>query len=418
MRIMLAALLLFAHAARAQSLVSIGTAPGGRWSVATGVSADGLVVSAYSDAGVASSDRAYRWTGDMGLVPITPDGVIAVASAVSADGRTFVGYGPLWNGGFIVHPEHGYEAFDNLDQGFATMATAVSGDGSVVVGQASFPESWPTGTAMRWQRETAACEDLGLLPGHEASHAYGISADGSIICGNSRPDRSSDLYQRPIRWTNAGIEELSLLPGHQTGAAFGVSGDGSTIVGLSIGGDSSWLQLPVRWRGLTLEPLAWPSTFTAGAAGLATNHDGTVTVGVAIYAVGDLHEFRAALWSPYLGAVDLNNYLSTLGIDTTGWVLEYARGVSADGRVIVGHGYLDGQTRGWVLTLPPPCGTADFNNDGEYGTDQDIEAFFACLSGHCCPACPEAGTDFNADGDTGTDSDIEAFFRVLAGGNC
>ncbi len=62
------------------------------------------------------------------------------------------------------------------------------------------------------------------------------------------------------------------------------------------------------------------------------------------------------------------------------------------------------------------CGTADFNNDGDSGTDQDIEAFFACLAGNCCPLCQSA--DFNADGDTGTDADIEAFFRVLAGGNC
>jgi hypothetical protein len=62
------------------------------------------------------------------------------------------------------------------------------------------------------------------------------------------------------------------------------------------------------------------------------------------------------------------------------------------------------------------CGTADFDNDGDAGTDADIEAFFACLAGNCCPACWTA--DFNDDGDTGTDADIEAFFRVLAGGGC
>jgi|GEM_PF-897342 len=58
----------------------------------------------------------------------------------------------------------------------------------------------------------------------------------------------------------------------------------------------------------------------------------------------------------------------------------------------------------------------DFNNDGDYGTDADIEAFFACLGGNCCPTCGSA--DFNADGDVGTDADIEAFFRVLGGGAC
>jgi len=66
----------------------------------------------------------------------------------------------------------------------------------------------------------------------------------------------------------------------------------------------------------------------------------------------------------------------------------------------------------------PVCGTSDFNGDGDFGTDQDIEAFFACLAGQCCPACYPGGSDFNGDGDFGTDQDIESFFRVLAGGNC
>ncbi|HYE61739.1 MAG TPA: PQQ-dependent sugar dehydrogenase [Phycisphaerales bacterium] len=61
------------------------------------------------------------------------------------------------------------------------------------------------------------------------------------------------------------------------------------------------------------------------------------------------------------------------------------------------------------------CGTSDFNHDGDVGTDQDIEAFFACLGG-TCPAGEDS--DFNGDGDIGTDQDIEAFFRVLGGGWC
>jgi hypothetical protein len=75
----------------------------------------------------------------------------------------------------------------------------------------------------------------------------------------------------------------------------------------------------------------------------------------------------------------------------------------------------------WVkvhLAGEPDCGTADFNCDGDVGTDADIEAFFACLSGSC-PAPPCANSaDFNGDGDVGTDADIDAFFRVLAGGSC
>ncbi len=73
------------------------------------------------------------------------------------------------------------------------------------------------------------------------------------------------------------------------------------------------------------------------------------------------------------------------------------------------------------IPLPPTgpvCGTADFDGDGDTGTDADIESFFACLAGNCCATCFSGGADFDGDGDTGTDADIESFFRVLAGGPC
>jgi hypothetical protein len=65
---------------------------------------------------------------------------------------------------------------------------------------------------------------------------------------------------------------------------------------------------------------------------------------------------------------------------------------------------------------PMPCWGADFNGDGNDGTDDDVLAFFACVSGSCCATCGEP--DFNTDGDAGTDQDIEAFFRVISGGAC
>jgi hypothetical protein len=69
-------------------------------------------------------------------------------------------------------------------------------------------------------------------------------------------------------------------------------------------------------------------------------------------------------------------------------------------------------------SCPPVCGSADFNCDGDVGTDADIESFFRCLAGNCPGAPCPSSADFNADGDVGTDADIEAFFRVLAGGSC
>jgi len=68
------------------------------------------------------------------------------------------------------------------------------------------------------------------------------------------------------------------------------------------------------------------------------------------------------------------------------------------------------------LTARSAIPTADFDRDGSPGASADIEAFFACIAGDCCPACGSA--DFDGDGDVATDADIEAFFRVLAGGSC
>jgi hypothetical protein len=79
-------------------------------------------------------------------------------------------------------------------------------------------------------------------------------------------------------------------------------------------------------------------------------------------------------------------------------------------------GFSISSTQGWTDPNPPPCGSADFDGDGDLGTDSDIESFFSCLAGNCCATCGSA--DFNNDGDLGTDADIESFFRVLAGGTC
>jgi hypothetical protein len=83
----------------------------------------------------------------------------------------------------------------------------------------------------------------------------------------------------------------------------------------------------------------------------------------------------------------------------------------------VGFGFdsLGFSTGTYTLHFTAPCGSADFDCDGDTGTDADMDAFFA---GNC-PAAPcTSSADFDGDGDSATDADIEAFFRVLAGGPC
>jgi hypothetical protein len=122
----------------------------------------------------------------------------------------------------------------------------------------------------------------------------------------------------------------------------------------------------------------------------------------------------AVLWTRLLGLVDLNSYLPSTGIDLSGWTLVKATSLSADGYTIGGQGIHNGVNEGFVI-VRSRCGSADYDRDGDTGTDADILSFFACLAGDCCPACDP---DFNHDGDVGTDADIESFFRVLGGGPC
>src|SRR5262249_55494082 len=131
----------------------------------------------------------------------------------------------------------------------------------------------------------------------------------------------------------------------------------------------------------------------------AVNNDGSVIVGRS----GPTPSYHAAVWSQRLVAgasvVDLQTYVPSLGIDLTGWTLSGATGISADGRTIAGYGQHNGNSEAWVLTLPR-CGSADFNHDGAPANNADIQAFFACLAGHCCPSCDTA--DFNGDGAVAT----------------
>jgi hypothetical protein len=132
--------------------------------------------------------------------------------------------------------------------------------------------------------------------------------------------------------------------------------------------------------------------------------------------------------------IDASGNLSGLGWgENVGWI-NFSGGAMATppnpARLDKGaarlRGYAWGENIGWInlddansfVGVTGLCGSADFNCDGDVGTDADIEAFFACLAGNCPGAPCMSSADFNGDGDVGTDADIEAFFRVLAGGSC
>ena len=350
--------------------------------------------------------KPIEWTVQGGTV--TPAGfpanrLHATFHAVSGNGQVAAGFG--YDGAFTLRTPAGFQ-FPSIGSSDQPRVQSVSRDGTTVVGFVipSF--------AFRW----TATGGFQTLPGANA-WAMCVSEDGRVIGGRSSAGAT--------RWVDGVAHHFT-----ESGSGEALTPDGLTMVGWSgIPGQQTraW-----RWTfgGLGQElPTAIELPVTAGpdlelraCLALGVSDDGSVIVGRCHTnnpAVPVQNQVTAAvIWTDNLGAVDLNRYLPAIGIDLTGWDLRRARGVSANGRVIAGNGFLNGQARGFVLTLPDRlCATADFNNDGDTGTDQDIEAFFACLGGNCCGSCfPTA--DFNGDGDAGTDQDIESFFRVLGGHAC
>jgi probable HAF family extracellular repeat protein len=401
-------------AGAAQEFTGLGQIQDGTGSAATAISSDGGVV-----VGIARTAQGiphpFRWTPAGGMVDLVifRNGSMAQATGVSSDGSVVVGFGDLEDGSvhaFRWTAEEGLVDLGLLAGADFAEAQAVSADGLVIVGLSGQPQGVGTFQAFRWTAATGM-QGLGVLGTDATSLATGVSDDGSVITGTSND--STGTVGHAFIWTAAaGIQSIGHLTGGGITNAHGLSGNGLAAVGI---GDSSEGVRAFRWTaqgGMTslgIVPGALQSTAQC------TNEDGSVVGGSCPLSS---NVTIASLWTQATGMVDVNTLLSSAGANLTGWRLVEVRGANGVGSIIAGAAVHNGRQEAWISGLPSRCGSADFNCDGDVGTDADIESFFACLAGNC-PSAPCTSTaDFNADGDVGTDADIEAFFRVLAGGSC
>jgi probable HAF family extracellular repeat protein len=201
---------------------------------------------------------------------------------------------------------------DVPDGAIYSNALGVSEDGVVIVGQVNFSsgsEQWAE--AVRWR--DGVMERLGdVARGGSKGAAKDVTPDGSIIIGNG----AGATRDQAFRWENGVMTLLGKLRGHST-AAMAVSADGSTIVGIAYnGGDRS------RGHGI------------------------------------------ATIWDPAHGMRELKQVLEQdHGLDLSAFELNWANGISSDGRTIAGQGtVLDpGANREyaereitWVVTFSKP----------------------------------------------------------------
>ncbi len=240
--------------------------------------------------------------------------IVTRATAVSEDGSTVVGTVFTLAGGtsiaFRWTEAGGMVYIPGLDQ-----AKDVNADGSVIVGYTRL--SAEALIAYRWT-ETEGLIPLADLPGGlESNIASAVSSDGTIIVGDGVSDSGTEAF-RMIG--NGDPEPLGDLPGGDFGSfATGISGDGSTIVGQSIS-SGSFTRTAYQWTegsGMVELPLlpGHTQSFAADA-----NFDGSVIV-------GSSGIVEAVMWT--------DETVQPLGTLPNAVAMD-AQGVSDDGSVVVG----------------------------------------------------------------------------------
>lgn len=219
--------------------------------------------------------------------------------------------------------------FQGLGGGSTTAsATAVSGDGTVVVG---FDVNGTAG--FRW---TAAGGAVGL----GGFQPQDVSLDGSVIVG-SRP--AGGGRSEAVRWTQAGgivgLGDLDATNGILSSLALGVSADGSVVVGQAVEG-------PFVWTGSMAKSPVPPVDRASNCFNAGVSADGTVVAGYCQSSPGI---------SPPGYRYRMEN-----GAAAEIFGIEMALGnssISADGNVIIGH--VSPQwgaiwlPNGTVLQIPP-----------------------------------------------------------------
>lgn len=354
----------------------------------TAVSADGSTVVGEHYRGYNQPSYAFRWTEATGLKDLgpLPGGRGSVATAVSSDGSVIVGYAddPLINGNestFRWTAATGMKDLYYPSPG--AQPNAVNADGTVIVGD--------TGTgSFVWTPSTGMVDISALwFPVVGYFRLFGLSSDGALATGIgdfSNVGWSALLGALDGGVANIGVYNSTVIYGS---AGKALSGDGSTVVGY-YGGPS----FPFVWSlSAGFQQLAAPGPHNGGnGAAWAVNGDGTVAVGNGSSSNGS----RALIWinpsTTPANWFDLNTYLPANGVTTpcNGCLLN-AVGVSSDGLTIVG-GLPSGSgiPAGWYARIP--CNHSFCPADLTCDKSVDLSDLSKLLSNYGkSPASPEDG---------------------------
>jgi probable HAF family extracellular repeat protein len=201
----------------------------GSSSNARAVSGDGkVVIGDGSDENLLST--VFRWSAGTGLVELKSlaNSSICSAGGVSGDGNTVVGTCLTpGNSAFRWTEASGMVALGQFGTGSnrTSNALAISGDASTIVGRGH-----PVLTGAVLWNSNGESSILGSLPGDYSAAATAVSRDGSVVVGYSIQQSS---HPRPFSWTRqSGMLAIASTTDSLTDiTATAVSGDGRVIVG-------------------------------------------------------------------------------------------------------------------------------------------------------------------------------------------
>ncbi|MEO0093637.1 MAG: hypothetical protein ABIK67_05210, partial [candidate division WOR-3 bacterium] len=158
------------------------------------------------------------------------------------------------------------------------------------------------------------------------AEAHGVSDDGRVVAG------WAGVYSphRAWRWTPfTGMQDIGSLASGRDAEAWGLSANGQVIVGYGFIGTGN-VYRGFRWENDSMYQFG---TFGGSVSwAYAASFDGSVVAGSAEHSSGYNHAFR---WTSDSGMQDL-------GV-LPGALRSVARGISVDGRVVVGWSGFENQ---------------------------------------------------------------------------
>jgi uncharacterized membrane protein len=296
--------------------------------------------------------QAFRWTeagGTKGLGFLPGYDAWSIANAVSGDGSVVVGESASASASraFIGRQAGGMQPLGDLPEGTtSSVATGISADGSVVVGYLTLGEDtlgfvWTEAGGYR------LILDLSEFLPQDLCQFRACSRDGRVAVGTAAVDLDAEgnFVTLPVRWSaEGGLQALwEGTPEMTDCAAYCVNADGSVAGGYAAASTSP-VQQPFRWTV--------PGGFMNPAPGWMVGAH-AVTADGEMIAGGGADPGMAFLWDTRRGFRNLLMVLEQLGlVGEIGGPPFGVNALSDDGQCMAGVALVEDQARAFLVRLP------------------------------------------------------------------